>query len=153
MKIYLLGLDPTKYNRVTINPTSSGLDDLFTLDCQISDEDRYKDVQKWKPVCRHCKVSFTLDSIVREEVSYLLKNLSISFKSSIARSLNIGFFLSPSRHLSFFNFIEIERKCCLLFELSEFNLSKDPSNQFSVMPASSFYSSSNSYLHGWLVNL
>ncbi len=62
-----VGLDANKYARTTI-PTSEAVDELYTLDCQLTEEERYKNAERWRPICRNCKESFAFDAIVREEV-------------------------------------------------------------------------------------
>ncbi|KAI8826187.1 DNA polymerase family B-domain-containing protein [Fimicolochytrium jonesii] len=53
-----LGLDPSKYRNVGGGGAGGGaaadLDELYTLDSQLTDEERFKDVEKWCPRCRAC---------------------------------------------------------------------------------------------------
>ncbi|KAI9099252.1 DNA polymerase family B-domain-containing protein [Phlyctochytrium arcticum] len=54
-----LGLDTRKYISVQGGDGMGGglgpEEDVYTLGSQLSDEERFKDVQKWKPICRACK--------------------------------------------------------------------------------------------------
>ncbi|KAI9025578.1 hypothetical protein DFJ74DRAFT_618536 [Hyaloraphidium curvatum] len=48
-----LGLDSTKY-RASVAMQEFDTDEVKTLDSQISDEERFRDVDRWNPRCRHC---------------------------------------------------------------------------------------------------
>ncbi|KAJ3013063.1 DNA-directed DNA polymerase alpha catalytic subunit pol1 [Thoreauomyces humboldtii] len=63
-----LGLDASKYHTVSAGSGASGdtdADALYTLDSQLSDEERFKAVEKWKPVCRTCKATDEFKGAVR----------------------------------------------------------------------------------------
>ncbi|KAJ3337924.1 DNA-directed DNA polymerase alpha catalytic subunit pol1 [Gonapodya sp. JEL0774] len=49
-----LGLDPTKFRAVAAGGQAEAESEVHTLDSLISDEERFKNVDKWRPRCRHC---------------------------------------------------------------------------------------------------
>jgi len=66
MKHYLLGLDSSKYNKL---PTAEIVsDELYTLESQIPDQEKFKDAVKWYPHCRWCKFKNNWKGIYYEMV-------------------------------------------------------------------------------------
>jgi DNA polymerase alpha subunit A len=62
-----IGLDAKKFH--TVQRTVA--DDFYTFASQISDEERFKNVEKWKPRCASCGNRDEFTSLVRENVKRL----------------------------------------------------------------------------------
>ncbi|KAJ3091647.1 DNA-directed DNA polymerase alpha catalytic subunit pol1 [Quaeritorhiza haematococci] len=62
--MFKIGLDPAKYHQ-KVTELAAYEEELYTLDSQISDEERFKDVEKWAPICRWCKESHVFEGVVR----------------------------------------------------------------------------------------
>lgn len=65
-----LGLDATKYqSSVLLN--SNYDNNLYTFDSRISKEEKFKNVEKWKPVCYHCKQRNEFNTLYKKtEIPY-----------------------------------------------------------------------------------
>ncbi|RUS21275.1 DNA polymerase family B-domain-containing protein [Endogone sp. FLAS-F59071] len=61
-----LGLDPSRFHTASI-PGSVAANELYTLDSQISDEERFRDVELFKPRCQKCLESNVFQGVVRRE--------------------------------------------------------------------------------------
>jgi DNA polymerase alpha subunit A len=66
-----LGLDANKFH-VGVTAEAAEQEELYTLDSQISDEERFKDVDKLNVRCRGCSQRFDIVGIGRFEVSIAL---------------------------------------------------------------------------------
>ena len=62
-----LGLDANKYKQATLTKLEE--EELHTLDSLLSDQERFKDVQKWSPTCNYCKQANDFAGIVKITVS------------------------------------------------------------------------------------
>jgi len=60
-----LGLDASKYQSNTFFSTNS--DPIFILDDNESPEEKYKDVEKWNPICYNCKQKNEFVGIIRKK--------------------------------------------------------------------------------------
>lgn len=58
-----LGLDSNKYRSTVITKLEE--EELHTMESQLTDAERFKDVEKWKPVCNYCKTSTEFPGIVK----------------------------------------------------------------------------------------
>jgi len=65
-----LGLDTNKFH-IGVAAEEAEQEELYTLDSQISDEERFKDAEKLNVRCRGCQQRFDIASIARLEVSVL----------------------------------------------------------------------------------
>jgi DNA polymerase alpha subunit A len=63
-----LGLDTNKFH-IGVAAEEAEQEELYTLDSQISDEERFKDAEKLNVRCRGCQQRFDIASIARLEVS------------------------------------------------------------------------------------
>ena len=63
-----LGLDSKKYHSVVAADVTAFDEQMFTLESQISDAERFKDVRKWNPKCIHCKERNDFTGLIRQEV-------------------------------------------------------------------------------------
>lgn len=61
-----LGLDAHKYQQSVLNKLEQ--EDLHTLESQLTDAERFKDVTKWSPVCNHCKEKFEFSGVLNVAV-------------------------------------------------------------------------------------
>ncbi|KAI9204886.1 DNA polymerase family B-domain-containing protein [Polychytrium aggregatum] len=60
-----LGLDAKKYNNVSLTGNSNEADSLHTFESQITDAERFKNVEKWSPRCRSCGECNPWEGVVR----------------------------------------------------------------------------------------
>ncbi|KAJ3366619.1 DNA-directed DNA polymerase alpha catalytic subunit pol1 [Kappamyces sp. JEL0680] len=58
-----LGLDANKYQHATLSKLEE--EELYTLESQLSDHERFKDVVKWTPTCNYCKKANEFVGMVR----------------------------------------------------------------------------------------
>jgi DNA polymerase alpha subunit A len=63
-----LGLDSNKFH-VGVAAEQAEQEELYTLDSQISDEERFRDVEKLNVRCRGCQQRFDVAGICRLQVS------------------------------------------------------------------------------------
>ena len=73
-----LGLDAAKFNHVSRD--SAGLggnfeNDLYTLESQLTDAERFKDVELWNPRCVYCGVQNTFAGPVRSQGDVLVSGM------------------------------------------------------------------------------
>ncbi len=70
---FLTGLDASKYQRITLGEGSGVSFDqqVYTLESQMTDEERFRDVAKWSPKCGICRFSTTFPGIVHSMVRFL----------------------------------------------------------------------------------
>jgi DNA polymerase alpha subunit A len=64
-----LGLDASKFHVTSSDPLAGNDEDLFTLESTISDEERFKRVEKLTVRCRYCDETHVFDGLVRYNVS------------------------------------------------------------------------------------
>jgi DNA polymerase alpha subunit A len=69
-----LGLDPSKYRSVSSSDKHE--DQVATLSSQITDRDRFRDVEKLKFACHSCQMEFELEEMVRKEVRLFIDDLT-----------------------------------------------------------------------------
>jgi DNA polymerase alpha subunit A len=62
-----LGLDSSKFH-VSVAAEQAEQEELYTLDSQINDEERFKDVEKLNVRCRGCQQRFDIAGVARLEV-------------------------------------------------------------------------------------
>ncbi|KAI8907620.1 DNA polymerase family B-domain-containing protein [Powellomyces hirtus] len=62
-----LGLDPAKFHATPAgnDAAETGADALYTLDSQLTDAERFKDVDPWHPRCYQCGESHPFEGVVR----------------------------------------------------------------------------------------
>lgn len=72
-----LGLDAAKYHSPSTSATQDS-DELFMLDSQLTDEERFKGVEKFAPICRHCQQSHVFEPLVRTNPANVA-DIQISF--------------------------------------------------------------------------
>ena len=108
-----LGLDSKKYHSVVAADATAYDEQMYTLDSQISDAERFKDVRKWNPKCIHCKERHDFEALIRIEVCVL-----------------------------FFKVIELlERFACEFVCLPESGLWKDHDTRLAIVPVDFVYES------------
>ena len=66
-----LGLDPSKYKSVSYDDRNEK-DSLGTFESQISDQERFKDVERLTLTCGDCGHQYLCEGVVRKEVCRLL---------------------------------------------------------------------------------
>lgn len=62
-----LGLDTSKFH-ISVAAEQAEQEELYTLDSQINDEERFKDVEKLNVRCRGCQQRFDIAGVARIEV-------------------------------------------------------------------------------------
>ena len=67
-----LGLDSNKYQSTAISKLEE--EELHTLESQLTDAERFKDVAKWKPVCNYCKQEAEFPGVVKIGVCFYVNN-------------------------------------------------------------------------------
>ena len=63
-----LGLDGSKYRDTGTASNDIVREHLYTLESMISDEEKYRNVDQFMPVCRYCKTAQKLDALIRNKV-------------------------------------------------------------------------------------
>ncbi len=58
-----LGLDANKYKQSVMAKLEQ--EELHTLESQLTDKERFKDITKWKPICNYCKHDFEFSGLVK----------------------------------------------------------------------------------------
>ncbi|KAJ3412036.1 DNA-directed DNA polymerase alpha catalytic subunit pol1 [Chytridiales sp. JEL 0842] len=69
-----LGLDAAKFQVTSSDPTAAE-EDLYTLESTISDEERFKHVEKWSVTCCHCREKHVFEGLVRFDNSQPVSGL------------------------------------------------------------------------------
>lgn len=62
-----LGLDAAKYQHSALSKLEN--ESLMTLDSQMTDVERFKDVEKWTPTCSYCKTAHEFTGLIKIEVA------------------------------------------------------------------------------------